>query len=226
MGRKRRRQSSAKVQKPVAAWYRDSAAPFSAGPQSSTVKIACHGLVLHGTTVLRYLCDSAGSHASAGIAIWQSTALMRDHDRSTTGVTPLELRPRSRRNTTTRNLCVFFCCSGLRVNHERSQDFANSSDMMAGCLLRSRCSAWVSDNGFMIKAVRMLSTAALLTSRPLGWRCGSTPGSGVALGKTRMLFLRHFFNSRMRRCARKDSQAISSLLWGRCCNAHTFRWRV
>lgn len=50
--------------------------PFSAGPHLSAAKIASHDVVLQSTAPPR---DSLGSHFSAGIVIWQRTAVMRNN---------------------------------------------------------------------------------------------------------------------------------------------------
>ena len=53
---------------------RGPAVPYSA------VKIACHDLVVQSTVLFTISRDSAGSHFSAGIVVWQGTAPMRGHD--------------------------------------------------------------------------------------------------------------------------------------------------
>ena len=64
---------------------RVSAVTSSAWPQLSVVKIVFHYLITHGVdtrySARSHFSASAGSRYSAGVGVWQGTALvMRDHD--------------------------------------------------------------------------------------------------------------------------------------------------
>ena len=72
----RRRGGKEGRRKAVQSWSRVNAVPFRVRPpQFSAVNIACYELVLQ-----RIAISSSGFHFTAGIVVWEGTALMGDHD--------------------------------------------------------------------------------------------------------------------------------------------------